>query len=636
MLSTEHIINEILEYNPKADVNLVRKAYTFSKQAHEGQVRDSGEPYFEHCVATAEILIQMNLDSATIAAGLLHDILEDTKIKEKEFQQEFGKEVLDLVQGVTKIRKIDIGETEERKAATVRKILLATSKDIRVILIKLADRLHNMRTLKHKQEKIQKKIAQESLEIYAPIAHKLGMYKVKSELEDLSLRYLHPNIYQDIKKQIAEKRIERDTRFNTIMSLIKEKLKQKNIQVTYIYGRVKTFYSIYKKIVKRGYKFEDISDLIAIRIITKNNEDCYRALGILHSNWKYLPNKFQDFIANPKPNGYQSIHTKILFEKKPVEVQIRTKDMHIEAEEGIAAHWRYKGTERDKKFDRKIAWLRQFLDWQRTSKSAKDLIETVKIDLFKDEIIVFTPKGDPIALPEESTPIDFAYEIHSGIGNKCARAKVNTKLVSLSHKLRSGDIVEIMTQNKIKPSRHWLTFARTNNAKAKIRQALGIQFDDKKQKKYDDINKKKIKKQIIVKNVKDPIIKFSRCCETTPGEEIVGFKTKDKKITIHSKNCPNVDSMLNLKRINVQWKEIKKKENIKQLIITVQDRVGLLADILNVISAAKLSIKSLNTEPKRQNIQINMKLDIKDKEILKKLMNYIKAIPGTVGVNVIE
>ncbi len=636
MLSVEQLINKVLEYNPKADVLLIRKAYDFSKKSHQGQVRDSGEPYFEHCVATAENLINMKLDSATIAAGLLHDVIEDTKIRAHTIEEEFGKEILDLVQGVTKIRKIDIGETEERKAATVRKILLATSKDIRVILIKLADRLHNMRTLKFKPEKIQKTVSQESLDIYSAVAHKLGMYKIKSELEDLSLRYLHPNIYADIKNKIAEKKQQREARVKRVMNTIRQKLIESKTPFVEIYGRAKTFYSIYRKITDEGYAFEDIHDLTAIRIIAKSKEDCYRVLGTVHSNWKYLPHRFKDFIANPKPNGYQSLHTDILFEKKGIEIQIRTQDMHVEAEEGIAAHWRYKGTDRDKKFDRKISWLKQFLEWQRTSKSAKDLIETVKIDLFKDEIIVFTPKGDPIALPEGSTPIDFAYEIHSEIGNKCARAKVNSILVPLSHKLKSGDIVEVMTQNNAKPSRQWLTFAKTNQAKAKIRQALGIQFDDKRPKKHDDIDRKVIGGEIIVKGEKNPVVKFSRCCEVQVGEKIIGFKTKDGKITIHSENCPNVDSMLNLKRVDVNWKKIDKKRNLKKLIITVRDRVGLLADILNIISVSKMNIRSINSEPRRQNIQINMTLEITNEDNFKKLINYIKGVPGVVGVNVLD
>ncbi len=634
MLTAEELINKVLEYNPKAHVSLIRKAYDFSKQEHGEQKRDSGEPYFEHCVATAEILIEMKLDSSTISAGLLHDVIEDTKIRSHTIEEEFGKEILDLVQGVTKIRKIDIGETEERKAATVRKILLATSKDIRVILIKLADRLHNMRTLKFKQEKVQKKIAQESLEIYAPVAHKLGMYKIKSEIEDLSLRYLHPNIYQDIKKKIAEKKDERQERVNRIMSIIREKLKESGVQFVHIYGRAKTFYSIYRKLDRKGGHFEDIYDLIAIRVITKIKEDCYRVLGVIHSNWKYLKQEFEDFIANPKPNGYQSLHTAILFEKKPIEIQIRTADMHVEAEEGIAAHWRYKGTERDKRFDRKIAWLKQFLDWQRTSTTAKDLIETVKIDLFKDEIIVFTPKGDPIALPEGSTPIDFAYEIHSEIGDKCARSKVNNILVSLSHQLNSGDVVEIMTQNNAKPSRQWLTFAKTNHAKAKIRQALGIQFDDRRVKKYEEGSKKDLEKEIIVEKETKPNIRLSRCCGVNIGEPIIGFKTKDKKIAIHAQDCPNVDSMLNLKRVIVSWKKKNKEQNIKKLVITVRDRLGLLADILNIVTVSKMNIKSINSEPKKQNIQINMNLEITNEENFKKLVNYIKGIPGIVGINV--
>ncbi|MBW3003349.1 RelA/SpoT family protein [Candidatus Woesearchaeota archaeon] len=627
-MTLKKLIDAVKSYNPNANLKLIEKAYEFAKEAHKGQKRVSGESYFSHCEYVAMLLTELKLNSTTIAAGLLHDILEDTKIRPQKLQDEFGPEIFNLVEGVTKIERISLEMTDEEKAQYIRKILLATIKDVRVILIKLVDRLHNMKTLKHLSDEKQKRIAKETLDIYAPIAHKLGIYKIKSELEDLSLRYIDAEAYQDLKKKISEKREARENKIAEVVKVLKDMIESQNIEAT-VYGRAKTFYSIYKKIKTRNKTFDTIFDLYAFRIITNSVEDCYKILGHIHSKWRYLPSQFSDYIANPKPNGYQSIHTKILYTGQPIEIQIRSRDMHLEAEEGIAAHWRYKGTERDKKFDRKIGWLRQLLEWERTSSNAKELIETLKIDLFKDEIIVFTPKGEPLALPEGSTPIDFAYEIHTNIGNKCIRCKVNNQVVPLDSVLKSGDVVEIMTQNNAKPSRQWLNFARTNLARSKIRSAIGIEGERMKKRARETQEELS---EIEVEGIANPVMKFTKCCSPVKGEAIYGFKMKDGKIAIHSHECPNLKTMSNLKPVNVAWKAKEKKVRMKKLNIIVNDRVGLLSEILNLIAKRDINISSIFSEARRKHVMISLVLEIKKEDNLEELINHIVIIKEVVDV----
>jgi len=630
-MTLQILLESVKSYNPNANLGLITKAYEFAKTAHEGQKRVSGEDYFKHCEDVALLLAELKLNSVTIAAGLLHDVLEDTKIRINKLSDEFGEEIASLVEGVTKIERINLEMSEDEKAQYIRKILLATIKDVRVILIKLVDRLHNMKTLKYLSDEKQRRIAQETLDIYVPIAHKLGIYRIKSELEDLALRYIDNDAYQDLKKRISEKREARENKIREVVDVLEKLIKEHNIEAS-VYGRAKTFYSIYRKIRNRGKSFDDIFDLFAFRIITQNIEDCYKILGIIHSKWKYLPAKFDDYIANPKPNGYQSIHTKVLYEEKPIEIQIRTMEMHLEAEEGIAAHWRYKGTEKDKKFDRKIAWLRQILEWERNSQDARELIETMKIDLFKDEIIVFTPKGDPIALPEGSTTIDFAYEIHSDIGNKCIRAKVNDQVVSLDEKLKSGDVVEIMISRNASPSRQWLNFARTSNARSRIRQALGIE-PDRVQKR--DIETQQDLNDLEIEGVKDPDIKFSKCCSPEKGKPIHAFRTKEGKITIHSYDCPNLKSLSNFKSVNVRWKS-KSEKSKKKLNIIVNDRVGLLSEILNFIAKNNINISSIFSEARRKHILVSVVLEIDSNLKTDNLINDILGIEGVIDVVMLD
>ncbi len=629
-LHYENLEKHVLGYNPNANLGLIRKAYEFANAAHAGQKRESGEDYIQHLLRVAHTLAELKLNSVTIAAGLLHDVLEDTKTKPERLKEAFGEEILNLVKGVTKITNIKFESREEGKAENIRKVLLATAKDIRVILIKLADRLHNMQTLKYCPPERQVYTAKETLEIYAPIAHKLGIYMIKSELEDLCLRYLHHDTYQLITKKVAEKKEEREHKVKELIKEVESRLENAKIVFEAVQGRAKSFYSIYNKMLAKNKKFEEIYDLLAIRIIVNTVEDCYKALGVIHSNWPYVQSEFKDYIADPKPNGYQSIHTQILFNKKPAEIQIRTMDMHREAEEGIAAHWRYKGTDRDKKFDRKISWLKQIFEWKRDAKNAVDFIENLKIDLFKDEIIIITPKGEPIALPEGATPIDYAYEIHTSLGNSCARVKVNNVIKPLDYELQSGDVVEIITQKNAKPSRQWLNFVKTAQAKAKIRQVLGLQMEPKKQ----SFELEKPLLGMIIGEVDKKLLRMSRCCEVKIGDDIVGFKTKDGRVHVHSASCPNLSDMENGRKIELKWSQ--KKSAVVTLSITVGERVGLAVDILKIVSSRMIAIKSINTKDHRDHTVLILKIDCtnKSESELKDLISEIKAVPDVIGLNV--
>lgn len=469
----DELIATLVKYHPEANVELVEKAYHFAEKAHEGQFRKSGEPYFVHPLIVAGILAKLMLDAPTIAAGLLHDTVEDCEnVTLETIEKEFGQEVALLVDGVTKLEKLDFSTRIERQAESIRKMILAMSKDIRVVLIKLADRTHNMRTLKSQPPESQKRIAQETLDIYAPLAHRLGVYKIKQELEDLCLRYLDPEGYQNLIVKVGMKRAEREENIEAVMKMLREKLEEMNIQFE-IQGRPKHFYSIYRKMVIQHKPFEQIFDLIAIRVLVNSVQDCYAVLGIVHTLWKQVPNRFKDYISMPKPNMYQSLHTTVVGEEgMPFEVQIRTYEMHRIAEYGIAAHWRYKeGKQAADTLDNKLYWLRQILDWQNDTRDSEEFIKSLKVDLFSDEIFVFTPKGEIVDLPKGATPIDFAYRIHSAVGNKCVGAKVNGRIVTLDSTLETGDFVEIITQQNSKgPSRDWLKIVKTAQAKAKIRQ----------------------------------------------------------------------------------------------------------------------------------------------------------------------
>jgi len=469
------LIEEIPKYQPGADLELVNRAYRFSEKSHKGQQRASGEPYLSHPLEVAGLLVDFKMDVTTVIAGLLHDVLEDTRATKDDLAREFGPEIADLVDGVTKIGKLAFSSREERQAENFRKMVVAMAHDLRVLMIKLADRLHNMRTLDYLAPERAKKIAQETLDIYAPLAHRLGMAKVKAELEDLALRVMQPEDYQELMRRVAKRRLEREAEINSLIALLQEKLGEVGIE-SKIAGRPKHFYSIWKKMHEGGREFDEIYDLTAVRVLTKTVRDCYGALGVIHSLWKPVPGRFKDFIAMPKVNMYQSLHTTVIGPKgDPVEIQIRTWEMHRVAEEGIAAHWLYKEKKGDRdRFDEAFTWLRQLMESQKEMKDPKEFLDTVRFDLFPDEVYVFTPKGDVKALPEGSTPIDFAYAVHTDVGHHCVGAKVNGKLVPLRYTLRQGDIVEVVASPTQHPSRDWLKIVKSSRSKAKINQWLKV------------------------------------------------------------------------------------------------------------------------------------------------------------------
>jgi len=503
------MLDELLEKIDKNCTNvnkdLIIKAYNYALSAHKEQKRVSGEPYIIHPVEVACILAEMGLDENTIAASLLHDVIEDTSSTYKEVEQEFNFQVANLVEGVTKLGKIKYKTKEEQQAENVRKMLFAMTKDIRVILIKLADRLHNMRTLKYMSVEKQKEKAKETLDIYAPLAHRLGISKIKCDLEDLALRYLHPNEYYDLVRKVAEKRNERQEYINNIIKELKGKLKETGIEAE-IEGRPKHFYSIYRKMVIKNKTIDQIFDLTAVRILVNDVKDCYAALGMVHTMYKPIPGRFKDYIAMPKPNMYQSLHSTVIGPQgKPFEIQIRTYEMHTTSEYGIAAHWKYKEGEpknAEKDFEVKLAWLREVLEWQRETNNPEEFMEDFKIDMFSDEVFVFTPKGVVINLPYDSTPIDFAYRIHTDIGHKCVGAKVNGKIVPLDYKLKTGEIVEILTSAVPKgPNIAWLNITKSNQAKSKIKAWF------KKEKRHENIEKGK---EIVEKESKRQGVNFGK------------------------------------------------------------------------------------------------------------------------------
>ncbi len=641
----KELLDGISRYNPNADLGLIRKACIVAYEAHKNQRRASGEPFFSHCYEVAKILAELKMDSHCIIAGLLHDSVEDTSISADFIEKNFDKEAKELVKSVTKldsssIRNLEIDDEEHDRAENIRKILLATSKDVRVIIIKLVDRLHNMRTLKHLSPKKQKVIARETMEIYAPIAQKLGINAIKSELEDLSFRFLDNESYNNFKNKINKRREQREAEVKEIMDGIKKDLKNNNIEAD-VHGRAKHFYSIFKKIQTKNKEFNEIYDLIAIRIITKTIKDCYSALGVVHDRWKPMPGKFKDYIAVPKSNGYQSLHTTVMgTHGRILEVQIRTEDMHMAAEEGVAAHWRYKGTESDKKFDKQIGWLKQILDWRMHSADAKEFIENMKVDLFEREIFVFTPKGDPICLPENATPVDFAYAVHTDIGDHCSKAKVNGDIATLDATLSSGDIVEIITQKNAKPSRSWLSFVKSSSARSKIRLSLNIKThqDPKKIREEEHEKRKREKSDLngmtIEHQDKKYQIKISKCCNPNKEDDIIGFKTKDGKIAVHKEDCQNVYLYDKSQKIRLDLKKIK--PDTVNLIVTLHDRVGAIAKVLSLVSEEHQHIVEVNTKASRNN-QIILRLDLmRTDNDIDSLVEKIKSIDDVVGVQMEE
>jgi len=703
------LIDRVFSYNPDADLDLLHRAYAFSKEVHYKQKRVEGAPYIEHPLAVAAILTNMCLDSTTIAAGLLHDTVEDTETTLKDIKELFGDEVAFLVESLTKLGRMEFKTRAEAYAENFRKIFLAMSKDIRVILIKLADRLHNMRTLEYLIEEKRKKIARETLEIYAPLSNRLGIGWLKTEFEDLSFKFLAPKAYEELVYKVAKKREEQEKYLKEVIKIIEGKLAEMSIYGK-VFGRIKHYYGIYLKMQKQGIPFEEVHDVFALRIITDTKANCYGILGLIHSLWTPVPGRFKDYIGAPKSNMYQSLHTTVIGPKgEKVEFQIRTHEMDRIAEEGIAAHWRYKEHRHlAEKDDRFFSWLKEIIHAQKDMPDAKEFLEAVKGNIFPDTVYVFTPKGDVIELPYGSTPVDFAYHIHTQIGHQCGGAKVNGKLVPLRYKLENGDTIEITTFPGHQPSRDWLKFVKTQKAKARIKQwlkveerkkgvALGGELLERMFRKHglspDLINSKEIlevarsfniktredlliavgygklsahqivnkllpepekiekhkvkrdigraEKGIKIKGVDNIMFHRSKCCYPLPGEEVIGFVTRGKGVSIHTIDCPNLES-LTIDRdrlVEVEWVTNGDSDTAYSVRISVftVDKTGVLADLSGAISASGININHVDASSTRdKQAHFNFILEIKNKPQLNEILKKLSQLSGVIEVKRIK
>ena len=727
----QELIKSVRKYHPSDDISMIEKAYQVAYKAHEGQCRKSGEPYIIHPLCVAIILADLELDKESIVAGLLHDVVEDTIMTSEELRQEFGEEVELIVDGVTKLGQLSYSADKiEVQAENLRKMFLAMAKDIRVILVKLADRLHNMRTAKYWSPAKQKEKARETMDIYAPIAHRLGISKIKVELDDLSLKYLEPEVYYDLVEKIALKRNERRAFVNSIVEDVSKHIRAAGIKAQ-IDGRIKHFFSIYKKMVNQQKTLDQIYDLFAVRIIVDTVKDCYAALGVIHEMYKPIPGRFKDYIAMPKQNMYQSLHTTLIGPNgTPFEIQIRTFDMHRTAEYGIAAHWKYKETADGKKSstkseEEKLSWLRQVLDWQKSDNREFMSLLKSDFDLFAESVYCFTPAGDVKNLPTGSTPIDFAYSIHSAVGNKMIGARVNGRLVTIDYVIQNGDRIEIITsQNSRGPSRDWLKIVKSSQAKNKINQwfkqelkedniikgkemlaaycrAKGIAQTDIMKTEYMDrvmtkygfrdwdsvlaalghgglkegqvVNKllegyeldhrkevtdqqiieavqnnrdnspvkiAKSKGGITVRGIDDVAVRFAKCCSPIPGDEIVGFVTRGRGVTVHRTDCINIVNLPEEERvrlIDAEWQkdatEGQKGLYLAEILIYGNNRIGLLVDITKIFTERKIDVLSVNTRTNRHGLAtIAMSFEVSDKSVLNYLIEKIRQVDSVVDV----
>jgi len=726
MKRKREFLDTLLTYNENYDIDFIAKAYDVAEEMHRGQLRKSGEPYLIHPMMVAEILAEFGMDEETIVAGLLHDVVEDTEYSKEDLTDQFGAEICLLVDGVTKLGSLKFESKEERQAENLRKMFLAMSKDIRVLIIKLSDRLHNLRTINYmSHDKIIEK-CRETLDIYAPLAARLGIYTMKMELEDIALKFLEPEAYYDLAEQVSQRKGEREDAIQDVVEQIKDTLGDIDIKFD-IYGRSKHFYSIYKKMKYQHKNIDEIFDLMAVRIIVDSIRDCYAVLGLVHTMWKPIPGRFKDYIAMPKPNMYQSLHTTVIGDSgKPFEIQIRTYEMHRIAEYGIAAHWKYKeGITADKE-EVKLSWLRQALEWQKDVKDPKEFMESLKMDLFSSQVFVFTPQGDVMELPAGSTPLDFAFKIHSAVGYKCVGAKINGKMVTIDHILENGDIIEIVTSpNAAGPSIDWLKIAKSSSARNKIRQWLkketktdsidkGKDHIDKymRKKGYDprallknayisrvvkelglknpdelytqlssggailtkvtnillkydaDVRAEEEEKSllenlnaisektqkraaiqerhkrksednsgVIVEGVDNLMIRIAKCCSPVPGDEIIGFITKGRGITVHRKDCDNLKSLPEEERarcIKVEWEDSKLDRAFNaDITLVAKDQKGLLSSISKVCDDMDVNIVGINARAEKDEaVKINITLAIQDKLQMEKICRSLKNIPG--------
>jgi GTP pyrophosphokinase len=714
-MNIESYIDQLRHLNINYDLTKIIEAYSFAEEAHMGQFRRSGERYFIHPIHVSLILAELELDEASIISGLLHDVVEDTKYTYEDIVERFGTPIADIVDGVTKLGQITFDSIEERQVENLRKMFLAMSKDIRVMLIKLADRLHNMRTLKFMSDEKKKEKAKETIEIYAPIAHRLGISKIKWELEDLSLLYLDPEKYNELISKVNKKRFERESLIENVIDKISLDLKKSEIAFD-IYGRPKHFYSIYKKMKFQNKNFDEIFDLTAIRVMVDTVKDCYGALGIVHTLWKPIPGRFKDYIAMPKPNMYQSLHTTVIGDNgEPFEIQIRTHEMHKIAEYGIAAHWKYKeGVSHDELGD-KLTWIRQMMEWDRDMDNPSEFMESLRLDVFNNQVYVFTPQGRVIELPDGATPIDFAYKIHSGVGNSCVGAKIDGRIVPLNYELKNGNIIHIMTsKNSSGPSRDWLNFVKSTQARNKIRQYFkkekrvenietgkeilereikrqnlvpkkvltpdmlepllrrlscsnlddlyagvgygGIgtaQVVPKLKERYNEIHKKELqlekefvveidkttnkkskKEGVLVKGIDDVLVRFAKCCTPVPGDEIIGYITRGRGVTVHRSDCTNFEKSDDTTNrfIEVEWIEDENSTYASEVLIMSVDRKGLLSEITGIISEQGLLVKGLSAKVNDTVAVINVTVEISDVKQLNRLINRFKTLKDIIEV----
>ena len=718
----DDVIKKMKMNRKKTNVALIQKAYKFAEEHHRGQKRLSGEDYIIHPLNVAYILADLQLDDATICAALLHDVVEDTDVTNEDIIKNFGKEIAEMVAGVTKLGKIQYVTIEEEQVENYRKMFLAMGKDIRVILIKLADRLHNMRTLSNLKRDRQIANAKETMDLYAPLANRLGIYSLKWELEDLGFRYLYPEEYRELVLSIEKKREERIEFINKIMEEIQVALKKQKI-VAEVTGRAKHLYSIYRKMQRDNITIDQVYDLFALRIIVNSVKDCYAALGVVHDLYTPMPGRFKDYIAVPKPNMYQSIHNTLIGPKgTPFEVQVRTWDMHRVAEYGIAAHWAYKEANRFKKSnvvveEDKLSWLRETLEWQKDMQDPTEFLRTLKTELFEDEVYVFTPKGEIKTLPRDATPIDFAYSIHAEVGHRMVGCKVNSKMMPIVTKLKSGDIVEIITSDTAKgPSRDWLKIVKSSNAKTRIQQWFKKTEREENIEKGKDILDKEIKKigmlhsdlfkpewiqvalnrynynsvedmyasigfggispnkiitrlleeykkeheeetieekiqelvteksskrkapksGVIVKGIDNCLVKFSKCCNPVPGDDIIGYVTKGRGVSVHRKDCSNLKDLLSEEEriIEVEWyDETNKAEYNVDIEILANDRTGLLSDVVKEITNQKINIMGVNTRTSKDRIAtINTTLEVQNIEQLNQVIKQIRKVDSVYEV----
>ncbi len=651
------LLNVIRKHNPNIDLPTIQKAYLFASAAHEGQQRLSGEPYIVHPLEVAITLAAFQLDTATIAAALLHDTVEDTGASLDMIENAFGQEIAALVDGVTKISSIKRRTKATAQAATLRKMLIATVKDVRVIIIKLSDKLHNMRTIMFHSPDTRERVARETMDIYAPLARRLGMSEISSELEDLSFRVLHPREFAEIKKGVAQRDTELGSYLENVRTIIYTRLKEMSIEAQII-GRAKHYYSIYKKLQTQKKNIEEIYDIRGIRIITKEITDCYAVLGVVHTLWSPVASRFKDYIAVPKSNMYQSLHTTVVGpEGHWLEVQIRTEKMHATAEMGIAAHWVYKEDPQSlKKKFKDISFLKEATEWQMELRDTREFMKSLKMDLYENEIFVFTPQGKIIKLPKDATPVDFAYAVHTQVGNTCVGARVNGQIVPLKAKLKSGDIVEIMTSKKGHPSESWLKIVASPNARYKIRawlrkktetaqkpedeekhreeKTVKVTIPEDEQVKLKSLSKQK-QTGIVVDGISDVLIRLSQCCQPIPGDDVIGFITRGRGIAVHKKNCPSLQRMTAEKErfINIVWKGTTETVYPIKLAVDGIDRPGLLKDVADEISLSKTNIIKAEAHLEERGIaRFKFILEVRGNEHLKDVIKRLKKLKNITDV----